>query len=87
MGILRAPNKCCLLLQYLPRHHQLFALIFVILIQVVCGLHGVQLLKNCSNKYCFFYVVFSVPFSHRPSMGICLESSDADGANKPQRVR
>lgn len=34
-----------------------------------------------------FYVVFSVPFSHRPSMGICLESSDADGANKPQRVR
>lgn len=34
-----------------------------------------------------FCVVFSVPFSHRPSMGICLESSDADGANKPQRVR
>lgn len=34
-----------------------------------------------------FYVVFSVPFSHRPSMGICLESSDADGANKPQGVR
>ncbi|EEU9323675.1 hypothetical protein FYV08_23190 [Escherichia coli] len=46
-----------------------------------------QLLHNCSNKYCFFYVLFSVPFSHRPSMGICLESSDADGANKPQRVR
>ncbi|MGT83753.1 hypothetical protein D9E86_23915 [Escherichia coli] len=43
-----------------------------------------QLSHNCSNKYCF-YVLFSVPFSHRPSMGICLESSD--GANKPQRVR
>ena len=58
MGILRAPNKCCLLLQYLPRHHQLFALIFVILIQVVCGLHGVQLLQNCSNKYCFLCRIF-----------------------------
>lgn len=86
MGILRAPNKCCLLLQYLPRHHQLFALVFVIITQVTCGLYGVN--------YCIialinivFYVVFSVPFSHRPSMGICLESSDADGANKPQRVR
>lgn len=86
MGILRAPNKCCLLLQYLPRHHQLFALIFVILTQVVCGLHGVQLLQNALINI-VFYVVFSVPFSHRPSMGICLESSDADGANKPQRVR
>ena len=86
MGILRAPKKCCLLLQYLPRHHQLFALVFVILTYVTCGLHGVN--------YCIialinivFYVLFSVPFSHRPSMGICLESSDADGANKPQRVR
>lgn len=58
MGILRAPNKCCLLLQYLPRHHQLFALIFVILIQVVCGLHGVYLLQNCSNKYCFLCRIF-----------------------------
>lgn len=86
MGILRAPNKCCLLLQYLPRHHQLFALIFVILTQVACGLHGVQLLQIALINI-VFYVVFSVPFSHRPSMGICLESSDADGANKPQRVR
>ncbi len=41
---------------------------FRILTQVVCGLHGVQLLQNCSINI-VFYVVFSVPFSHRPSMG------------------
>lgn len=86
MGILRAPNKCCLLLQYLPRHHQLFALIFVILTHVVCGLHAFTYCKIALINI-VFYVLFSVPFSHRPSMGICLESSDADGANKPQRVR
>ena len=86
MGILRVPNKCCLLLQYLPRHHQLFALIFVILTQVVCGLHGVQLLQIALMNI-VFYVVFSVPFSHRPSTVICLASSDADGGNKPQRLR
>ena len=80
MGILRAPNKCCLLLQYLPRHHQLFALILFVVYMAFtyCKIALINIV---------FYVVFSVPFSHRPSMGICLESSDADGANKPQRVR
>lgn len=58
MGILRAPNKCCLLLQYSPHHHQLFALSFIILTYVYCGLSAIVFEINCSNKYCFLYRVF-----------------------------